>query len=133
MGGTNDLWWDLDLKLIQSNIFTMICQAEYHRIVPLIGLPFPMIVERACRQDFMAPKAGYKKCAEKLARLVNGLERSAQQNDIACLDFFHPFFNDAGAVQEKFFLQDGLHPNTAGHRLMAQITVELLQGRSNFS
>lgn len=133
MGGTNDLWWDLDAKLIQANIFTMTCQAEYHNIVPLVGLPLPMIVERARQQDFMAPEGGYKKCAEKLARLVNTLTRSAQQSDIACLDFYHPFYNASGSVQEKFFLEDGLHPNKAGHRLMAQKTVELLQGLSNFS
>ena len=133
MGGTNDLWWDLNLKLIQANIFTMTCQAEYHNIVPLVGLPLPMIVERARRQDFMAPAGGYKKCAEKLAGLVNALTRSAQDNDIACLDFYHPFFIDSGSVQEKFFLEDGLHPNEAGHRLMAQKTVEMLQGLSNFS
>ena len=131
LGGTNDLWWDLDLKLIQANIFSMTCQAEYHHIVPLIGLPLPMIIERARRQDFMAPEGGYEKCAEKLAELVNTLTRSAQQNDIACLDFYHPFFNDAGSLQEKFFMEDGLHPNEAGHRLMAQKTVEMLQGLSN--
>ena len=133
MGGTNDLWWGLDLKLIQANIFTMTCQAEYHHIVPLVALPLPMIVERARRQDFMAPEGGYEKCAEKLAGLVKSLRRLTQQNDIACLDFYHPFFNDSGSVQEKFFLPDGLHPNEDGHSLMAQETVELLQGLSNIS
>jgi lysophospholipase L1-like esterase len=133
MGGTNDLWWDLDVKLIQANIFAMTCQAENHNIVPLVGLPLPMIVERARRQDFMTPEGGYKKCAEKLAGLVNALMRSAQHNDIACLDFYHPFINASGTVQEKFFLEDGLHPNKAGHSLMAQKTVEMLQRYSNFS
>ncbi|MGD2184876.1 MAG: GDSL-type esterase/lipase family protein [Desulfobacterales bacterium] len=133
MGGTNDLWWDLDLKLIQANIFTMTCQAEYHHIVPLIGLPVPMIVERARKQDFMTPQGGYDKCTEKLAGLVNRLMRLAKQNAVACLDFYHPFFNDSGTVQEKFFLEDGLHPNTAGHRLIALKTVEFLQNQTNFS
>jgi len=31
---------------------------------------------------------------------------------------------DTGAVQEKYFLEDGLHPNENGHCLMAQKTVE---------
>jgi lysophospholipase L1-like esterase len=133
MGGTNDLWWDLDVKLIQANIFTMSCQAEYHKIVPLVGLPIPMIVESACNQDFMAPQGGYKKCMKKLALLVSSLTILARQNDIACLDFYHPFFDDSGAVEKKYFLEDGLHPNKLGHRLMAQKTVELLQSRFNFS
>ena len=133
MGGTNDLWWDLDIKLIQANIFTMTCQAEYHHIVPLVGLPIPMVIERARNQDFMAPQGGYKKCMEKLAVLVRNLTTLAQQNDIACLDFYHPFWNESGAVEEKYFLEDGLHPNKAGHRLMAKQTAELLQRRFHVS
>ena len=133
MGGTNDLWWDLDLKLIEANIFTMTCQAEYHNIVPLVGLPIPMLVERARHQDYMAPQGGYKKCVEKLATLVKRLKILAQQNDIACLDFHLPFCNASGAVEKKYFLEDGLHPNKAGHRLMAQQTIELLQRLFNLT
>jgi lysophospholipase L1-like esterase len=133
MGGTNDLWWNLDMKLIQANIFTMTCQAEYHNIVPLVGLPLPMVVERARKQDFMAPQGGYQKCVEKLAALAKTLTMLAQQNKIACLDFYQPFFNDTGAVQENYFLEDGLHPNENGHRLMAQKIAELLQGLFNLS
>jgi acyl-CoA thioesterase-1 len=133
MGGTNDLWWDLDVKLIQANIFTMTCQAEYHNIVPLVGLPIPMIVEKARNQDFMAPQGGYKKYVEKLTALVKRLTILAQQNDIDCLDFYHPFCDDSGTIEEKYFLEDGLHPNKAGHHLMAQKTVELLQSLFNFS
>ena len=132
IGGTNDLWWDLDVKLIQANIFTMTCQAEYHNIVPLVGLPIPMVIERTRNQNFMAPQGGYKRCMEKLAVLVRSLTTLAQQNEIACLDFYHLFCDDSGAVQEKYFLEDGLHPNKAGHRLMAQKTVELLQSRFKF-
>ncbi len=58
---------------------------------------------------------------------------SAEQNKIACLDFYHPFFDETGAVQERFFLEDGLHPNEAGHRLMAENAVKLLQRQFNFS
>ena len=133
MGGTNDLWWNLDLKLIQANIFTMTCQAEYHNIVPLVGLPIPINVAKARYQDFMAPQGGYKKCVEKLAALVEDLTKLAQQNEIACLDFYHPFCDDSGAVKGKYFLEDGLHPNKAGHRQMAQIAVESLQHLYNFS
>ena len=61
---------------------------------------------------------------EKLATLAKTLTLLAQQNEIACPDFYHPFCDDTGAVQEKYFLEDGLHPNENGHCLMAQKTVE---------
>ena len=90
-----------------------------------------MIVEKAHNQDFMAPQGGYAKFVEKLAALVKRPRILAQQNDIACLDFYRPFCDDSGAVEEKYFLEDGLHPNKAGHRLMAQKTVESLQSLFN--
>ena len=129
IGGTNDLWWDLDLKLIRANIFTMTCQAEHHDIVPLVGLPPPMAVEKARRQEFAAPPGGYDRGLEKLAAMVKGLARSAKQHDIACLDFYHPFCDKTGNAIGKYFLDDGLHPNAAGHRLIAERTVELLKAR----
>ena len=132
MGGTNDLWWDLDIKMILANIFTMTCQAEHHDIVPLVGLPVPIIVEKACEQEFAAPESGYDRCAEKLAALAKTLARAAQQNDIACLDFYHPFCDKSGKAIGKYFLDDGLHPNEAGHRLMAEITVKMLRERFDF-
>jgi lysophospholipase L1-like esterase len=133
MGGTNDLWWDLDLKLIQANIFTMTCQAEYHHIIPIVGLPIPININKAQKQDFMPPQGGYKKCVQKLAALVEHLTILAQQNEIACLDFYHLFCDDSGTVDGKYYLEDGLHPNKAGHHLMAEKTAELLQSRFNFS
>jgi len=133
LGGTNDLWWDLDVALIRANIFTMTCQAEHHNIVPLIGLPPPIVTEKACRQDFAAPEGGYAKFMKKLSALVKTLSISAAQNDIVCLDFYRPFLNDSGVIQEKYFLEDGLHPNAAGHAMMAKKTIELLQSRYRFS
>jgi acyl-CoA thioesterase-1 len=132
LGGTNDLWWDLDLKLIRANVFAMACQAEHHAIVPLVGLPPPIHIERALHQNFAAPQCGYEECLAKLAELAKAIAVSAEQNEIACLDFYHPFFDETGIVQDRYFLEDGLHPNEAGHLLMAEKAVELLQRRFNF-
>lgn len=133
IGGTNDLWWNLDIKMVLANIFTMACQAEHHDITPLVGLPIPMVVKKACAHDFAAPEGGYDRCAAKLAALAKALSRSAKQNDIACLDFYHPFCNKSGNPSGQYFLDDGLHPNETGHRLMAEITVNVLKDRFNFA
>jgi lysophospholipase L1-like esterase len=94
-----------------------------------VGLPLPIVVEKACEQEFTAPEGGYDRCAEKLAALAKALTRAAKQNDIACLDFYHPFCDKSGNATGKYFLDDGLHPNEAGHRLMAEITVKILRDR----
>jgi len=127
MGGTNDLWWDLDINLIQANIFAMTCQAEYHNIAPVVGLPLPLHMENIRQQEMMAPLGGWENCARKLERLVEALSTAAKQSDIACLDFYHLFLDNNGDIQEKFFLEDGLHPNKDGHLLMAAAAAEFLK------
>ena len=126
MGGTNDLWWDIDINLIQANIFAMTCQAEFHNIAPVVGLPLPLHMENIRQQKMMAPIGGWENCIQKLARLVAALATSAAESDIAIIDFYHLFLDDNGEVQGKYFLEDGLHPNQEGHRLMAQKAAELL-------
>jgi lysophospholipase L1-like esterase len=128
MGGTNDLWWDLDPNLIRANIFAMTCQATHHEITPLVGLPPPLLAERARCQDFAGPEGGYENYVKNLAALVEALALSARQNEVACLDFYHPFLNDAGNPIETYFMDDGLHPNQDGHRLMADIATDILTG-----
>ena len=127
MGGTNDLWWDLDINLIQANIFAMTSQAEFHNIAPVVALPLPLYIENIRQQKMMAPIGGWDNCIRKLARLVEALAASAGESDIACLDFYHLFLDDTGEVQGNNFLEDGLHPNKDGHLLMAAQAAELLK------
>ena len=131
--GTNDLWWDLDINLILANIFAMTSQAQYRNIVPIVGLPLPLHMESIRHQNMMAPIAGWDKCLHKLSELVDVLALAAKGNDIACLDFYHPFLDKNENVQGKYFLEDGLHPNKQGHRLMAEKMVELLRSLFYFS
>ena len=127
MAGTNDLWWDLEINTIQANIYAMACQARYHNIIPLVGLPLPILTARARKQDFMAPAAGYAKFDKKLSNLVKVLAHSAQESDIACIDFYHCFFDKKGKLSPRLYLEDGLHPNTEGNKIMAAKAVECLQ------
>jgi len=127
LGGTNDLWWDLDINLIQANIFAMTCQAKYHNIAPFVGLPLPLHMENIRQQEMMAPLGGWENCTRKLERLVKALATAAKQSEIGCLDFYHLFLDNKGDVQEKFFLEDGLHPNKDGHLLMAAAAAEFLK------
>ncbi|UCF91143.1 MAG: hypothetical protein JSW39_23165 [Desulfobacterales bacterium] len=127
MGGTNDLWWDLDLNSIQANIFTMACQARYHQIAPVIGIPPPLFMPAVQTQDMLGPVAGFERCLQKLNHLASILMHSAQTSDIPCIDFYHLFLDRQGEVIGAYFLEDGLHPNKAGHRAMAARIVATLR------
>jgi len=133
LGGTNDLWWDLEVKSIQANIFAMACQAQFHNITPIVGLPLPLHMENIRQTEMMAPIAGWQKCVQKLSDLVTALKTSAGESDIACLDFYQNFSAENGIVIGKYYLDDGLHPNKQGHRLMAKKTVDLLISQFNFN
>lgn len=133
LGGTNDLWWDLEVNLIQANIFAMACQAQFHNITPIVGLPLPLLMKYIQRREMMAPIAGWPKCVQKLSDLVAALKTSAGESDIVCLDFYHPFLDQNGATLEKYFMEDGLHPNQQGHRLMAEIAGDLLNNQFHFN
>ena len=131
--GTNDLWWDLDINLILANVFAMSSQAKYRNIVPIVGLPLPLHMKSIRNQNMMAPIAGWDKCLHKLSELADALALAAKESDIACLDFYHPFLDKNKNVRGKYFLEDGLHPNKQGHRLMAEKMVELLRSLFYFS
>ena len=133
LGGTNDLWWDLDINLILANIFAMACQAQYRNIAPIVGLPLPLCMENIRHQNMMSPIAGWDKCLNKLSELADALAAAAKENDITCLDFYHPFLDNNEKVRRKFYLEDGLHPNKQGHLLMAEKMVELLRSLFYFS
>jgi len=61
------------------------------------------------------------------------LAAAAKENDIACLDFYHPFLDNNEKVRRKFYLEDGLHLNKQGHLLMAEKMVDLLRSLFYFS
>ncbi len=127
LGGTNDLWWDLDIPFILSNLFTMACQAQYHQVAPVIGLPLPLCIERAARYPMMGPRQGFEKCVQELGRLIEAVKVAAKESEIPVLDLHGLFCHPDGRVRSEYYLEDGLHPNQAGHRLMAGEAAERLR------
>ena len=118
MGGTNDLWWDWEVKTILGNIFSMSFQARYHDITPVIGLPIPVDVESA-QDEGAGPFQGYEKLVETLVELVDKLTIYAADSEIPVVDAHRPFLDDDQKAKNSLFLDDGLHPNQEGHLLIA--------------
>ncbi|BHH82305.1 GDSL-type esterase/lipase family protein [Desulforhopalus sp. 52FAK] len=132
MGGTNDLWWDLELKTILGNIFSMSCQARYHSITPIIGLPLPVDVESAQKEDFSPPFQGYEQLVDKLTDLVTQLKTAATENEIPVIDLHQPFLKNGQQADSTLFLGDGLHPNQRGHQLIADSVIGSLRDLFRF-
>ncbi len=125
--GTNDLWWDLDVNPILANIFAICCQANYHGIAPVVGTPLPVDAESVKSFGMTPPMGGFEKCETKLKQLVKMLKISAEQSEIACIDFYPSFLDKNSKAKKDLYLDDGLHPNRLGHRLMAEKVAVTLQ------
>lgn len=133
MGGTNDLWWDLELNLIQANFSAMVCQAKYHGIAPVIGLPLPIWIEQAKVQEWESPIKGYEHLSARLNNLVEILKASADQWEVPVLDFYHLFLNSQGTVKTSLLLEDGLHAAKDGHRVMGIYAAKLIKDVFHFT
>ena len=121
MGGTNDFWWDLPNNTVLANLFSMAYQAQFHGIAPLIGLPMPFDRHRAAKQPYSPPEGGYDQLLTKVESLGQKLKTAAEESDIPVLDFFHLFIDDGGQIRSDLFLDDGMHANRQGHRMMAEL------------
>ena len=127
MCGTNDLWWDLDEKVIVANIFAMACQAQHRDIAPVLATPLPLHLELLAESDTTPPLSGYDQCASKLGKLAESIKTSAENSEVPCIDFYNLFLDENRKVKGDYFLEDGLHPNRSGHRLMAEKTARVLR------
>jgi len=133
MGGTNDLWWDLELNLIQANLSAMVSQAKYHDIAPVIGLPLPIWIEKAKAQEWVPPAKGYGHLAAQINNLAEALKATAKQWELPVLDFHHLFLNNQGMVKTSLFLDDGVHASKEGHLVMGVYAADLIKEVFHFA
>jgi acyl-CoA thioesterase-1 len=126
MGGTNDFWWGLPLNTVMANLYTMAYQARHHGIAPLFSLPTPFDAQRALQQPWNPPEQGYDQLMSDIQSLTQTLAANAHESEIPVLDFYQLFLDDNARVKPALLLEDGVHPNTQGHREMAALAaVEL--------
>lgn len=130
LGGTNDLWWGAEIKTILGNIFSIVCQARYHDITPIVGLPLPIHLPFVQQQAYAPPLGGYEQFLAKLDDLVACLVSAAADSEAPVVYFNRGFRLADGVTDTSLFLDDGLHPNRKGHAKIAATLVS--QMRSGF-
>jgi lysophospholipase L1-like esterase len=67
------------------------------------------------------------RCADRIRHLAELLGEAARWNDVVLLDWYHAFAGQAKTAGAGFFLPDGLHPSTEGHRLIAEQAAVVLR------
>ena len=106
IGGTNDLWFGLKDELIISNLYAMAKQTKYHNAQCIIGIPTPCFN----LNELNFNRENYSECIRSFRTL---LKRHCEFKEMDYIDF-------ATNMTFEHMLDDGVHPNTDGHRLMMQ-------------
>ena len=117
MGGSNDIFYSGTDTAARSNIGAMVHQVIAAGLTPVVGIPLPIVPEDA-PQDW-DPVANFHEAATVLERYCAWLKTYCKAFGIPTVDFRADFLTPDGQVRRELFC-DGLHPNTQGHRLMAQ-------------
>jgi len=132
LGGTNDLWWGLEVNTTLGNLFSMVFQARHYGIVPILGLPMPVNIDTARKNDFSPPWGGYEQLVKEMTKLVDKLSFYANESEVVTIDLHKPFFDARQKIRQDLFQPDGLHPNRSGHRVISNSMVTTFQGQLSF-
>ncbi len=118
MGGGNDILSGTPLEYVTNNIAMMAQMALNKGIVPMIGIapePSPKDVPQEWKQLM-----DYDQVREQIATYKEWLITFAKANLLPYIDFDSGMKNKLRSGYGRYFF-DGVHPNPAGHKIMAGI------------
>lgn len=111
MGGTNDLSLDLPDGIILSNILAMTRYARHNNIISIIGIPtlfYPnnVSVNYSIFLDQFSLSNRIETFRKKLMRFI-------EEDELLNIDY-------SIGITSDLYLDDGIHPNEAGHKVMME-------------
>ncbi len=111
MGGTNDLSLNICVSHILGNLLAMTRLARHHQITAIIGIPPPLFCEDSASESrvFISPR----NLKKRLELFQISLIQFAKEGDLIVVDF-------SLNMNQSYFLEDGLHLNEIGHRMMKE-------------
>ena len=110
-GGTNDSCTPVAADKVLGNIAAMTEMAFKNGIIPIIGLPPPLV---------------FSYDEKMLAPYREAMKDFAAEKSINTINFYQAFIDGNGSVQTNLF-EDGAHPNLAGYKAMAAIALYSLK------
>ena len=124
MGGGNDILAGTPLEYITNSVAMMAQMALDKGIVPMIGIapePSPKDVPAEWKQLM-----DYDQVREQMATYKEWLITFAKANLLPYIDFDSEMKNKLRSGYGRYFF-DGVHPNPAGHKIMAGIAKTAFQ------
>jgi lysophospholipase L1-like esterase len=118
LGGTNDLARGIALDAIRNNIAMIADLAASHKIKPILASVLP--IHDYNKDQNPSFERSPQRPPASIVALNKWIGAFAKQRGYIYLDYFTPSADDAGFLK-KDLADDGLHPNTAGYRVMAPL------------
>lgn len=123
LAGTNDLARGVPISTIQNNLSMIADLAEAHKIKPIFASVLP-VSDYHKDQNPQYEQSPRRPPASILA-LNAWLMDFCRKRNFVYLDYFSRMVDQAGFLTANL-ADDGLHPNSAGYRVMAPLALEAI-------
>lgn len=124
LAGTNDIGRGVDIVTIESNL-TAICDlADHYKVKVIVSSVLPVHDYNASiNPTFERSK---KRSPQVIRALNDWLLSFTQKRGYVFLNYFQPLM-DVRTMLTKEYSDDGLHPNSAGYRIMAPLAIAAIE------
>lgn len=123
-GGGNDLFREVPLTVVKDNINAMVQQSLHYNIIPVIGIPVPIEVEKA-RQHWESIQNLHQ--AEEIYKdYEQWIIYYGKNVGVEVVNFRQLFINENNRVKSDYYI-DGLHLTTVGHEMMCDLVMAKLK------
>lgn len=120
LGGANDVFFSGGCKDAQANLAAMCHQISAAGVLPVVCSPLPVVAAEARRE--WSRLVDFEKAQKTLGEYTEWIRLFSSTFSILLVDFWRYFGAPVWRRPESEKLySDGIHPNKAGHILMAEI------------
>ncbi|MEZ5351176.1 MAG: SGNH/GDSL hydrolase family protein [Bryobacteraceae bacterium] len=118
LGGTNDIARGVSVDAIRNNITMIADLAEANKIRPVLASILP--IHDYNKQQNPSFERSPQRPPETIRALNTWMASFCRQRGYVYLDYFTPTVDERGFLKQEL-ADDGLHPNSAGYRVMAPL------------
>lgn len=124
MGGTNDMIYNIPLSIIQGNLSSLVFQAYHYNIMPILGIPIP-IIPLIAKNNFQFTQ-NFEEINEKLKENRDWIISFASLVNCKVIDFYKEFNAKLTNHGKDEYYKDGVHPTTEGNKKMTKAVIAML-------
>lgn len=114
-GGVNDILLTGSYQQAQCAVMAFVHQCAHVKVRPVVGIPVPI---RDDGENPWLPLTDMRRAMAAQREYTAWLRLFCSTMHLRCVDFAAAFEQCEKA--KSLYLEDGLHPNAAGHKLMAE-------------